>query len=111
MAVLDLERPCTIDDVCDFVVQYIESDILGLLADRHLTIAGTESSPVLLPMITNSLSVDQSAVGTPMMVHGMRGSDILETVRCPGSGLRDVGGTLLEIGRFQQERGYVLEPS
>ena len=42
VAVLDLRRRCTIKDVCDFVVQYIKSDILGLLADRHLTIAGTE---------------------------------------------------------------------
>jgi RNA-dependent RNA polymerase len=41
--VLDLGRKCTIDDVCDFVVQYIESDILGLLSDRHLTIAGAGS--------------------------------------------------------------------
>lgn len=40
VSVLDLKRKCTIDDVCDFVVQYIESDILGLLSDRHLTIAG-----------------------------------------------------------------------
>ena len=38
--ILDLGRKCTIEDVCDFVVEYIESDILGLLADRHLTIAG-----------------------------------------------------------------------
>lgn len=43
MAVLDLGRKCTIEDVCDFVVEYIESDILGLLADRHLTIAGMSS--------------------------------------------------------------------
>ena len=71
MAVLDLKRPCTIDDVCDFVVQYIESDILGLLADRHLTIAGTESSTVFLPTISNSPGVDQSAVGTPTMIYGM----------------------------------------
>lgn len=40
MDVWDLGYKCTIDDVCDFVVKYIKSDILGLLADRHLTIAG-----------------------------------------------------------------------
>lgn len=45
--VLDLGRECTIDDVCDFVVEYIKSDILGLLSDRHLTIAGTGSLPNL----------------------------------------------------------------
>lgn len=46
VAVWDLKRKCTINDVCDFVVQYIESDILGLLADRHLTIAGMGSPPI-----------------------------------------------------------------
>lgn len=45
--VLDLGRECTIGDVCDFVVEYIKSDILGLLSDRHLTIAGTGSLPNL----------------------------------------------------------------
>ena len=40
MTVLDLGRKCEIEDVCDFVVKYIDSDILGLLSDRHLTIAG-----------------------------------------------------------------------
>jgi hypothetical protein len=55
VAVLDLKRTCTIDDVCDFVVQYIESDILGLLADRHLTIAGTEIFPKILSTVSKSL--------------------------------------------------------
>ncbi|KDR66410.1 hypothetical protein GALMADRAFT_216998 [Galerina marginata CBS 339.88] len=30
---------CTIDDVCDFIVEYIQSDILGLLSTRLLVIA------------------------------------------------------------------------
>lgn len=72
MAVLDLERKCTIDDVCDFVVQYIESDILGLLADRHLTIAGMELYPKILSTVSNHFTVDQSAVGIPVLVHRMQ---------------------------------------
>jgi RNA-dependent RNA polymerase len=52
-----LERPAAIEDVCDFVVNYISSDVLvsnldvfacvshevsqGLLSTRHLLIAGT----------------------------------------------------------------------
>lgn len=53
-----LDRDSTIDDICDFVVEYINSDMLvnyfsflgspaliycllqGLLSDRHLVIAG-----------------------------------------------------------------------
>ncbi|KAF7775922.1 hypothetical protein Agabi119p4_4315 [Agaricus bisporus var. burnettii] len=30
---------CTVDDICDFVVEYINSDVLGLLSDRLLMIA------------------------------------------------------------------------
>lgn len=41
MNVWEVDYKCTIYDVCDFVVEYIKSDILGLIADRHLTIAGT----------------------------------------------------------------------
>ncbi|THG97697.1 hypothetical protein EW026_g4356 [Hermanssonia centrifuga] len=36
----DLERESRIEDICDFVVEYINSDVLGLLSDRHLVIAG-----------------------------------------------------------------------
>ncbi|TFK30151.1 RdRP-domain-containing protein [Coprinopsis marcescibilis] len=34
-----LERDSTITDICDFVVDYIKSDVLGLLSDRLLVIA------------------------------------------------------------------------
>lgn len=34
-------RECTVDDICDFIVEYINSDVLGLLSDRLLIIAGT----------------------------------------------------------------------
>ena len=97
MAVLDLKRTCTIEDVCDFVVQYIESDILGLLADRHLTIAGAELFSKILPTVSDSFAVDQSAVGIPILVYRIRGSDIFETVRCYGSSLRDISRTLLKV--------------
>ncbi|KAI0094073.1 RdRP-domain-containing protein [Irpex rosettiformis] len=39
MGTRTLDREATIDDICDFVVEYINSDVLGLLADRHLIIA------------------------------------------------------------------------
>ncbi|VDB83377.1 unnamed protein product [Peniophora sp. CBMAI 1063] len=32
-------RTATVEDICDFIVEYINSDVLGLLAKRHLTIA------------------------------------------------------------------------
>ncbi|KAG2355838.1 RNA dependent RNA polymerase-domain-containing protein [Suillus spraguei] len=38
-----IERPSTIDDVCDFVVEYINSDVVGLVSDKHITIADQAS--------------------------------------------------------------------
>ncbi|KAJ7074173.1 RNA dependent RNA polymerase-domain-containing protein [Mycena amicta] len=34
-----LDRDSTVDDICDFIVEYINSDVLGLLSDRLLIIA------------------------------------------------------------------------
>ncbi|KAF8077751.1 RNA dependent RNA polymerase-domain-containing protein [Lyophyllum atratum] len=34
-----LDRYSTVEDICDFVVEYIKSDVLGLLSDRLLVIA------------------------------------------------------------------------
>jgi hypothetical protein len=108
--VWDLGHKCTIDDVCDFVVKYIEADILGLLADRHLTIAGTEPFSVTLSVCSNRPGVDQSAVGGSTSAHRTCESDISETVGYPRSSLRDIGGTLLEVGRLRQEWKYVWTP-
>jgi RNA-dependent RNA polymerase len=73
VAVLDLGRKCTIEDVCDFVVQYIESDILGLLADRHLTIAG-KGSPSNLHQLSliASMQINQRSV-FPVRCTGCQG--------------------------------------
>ncbi|KAJ7685522.1 RNA dependent RNA polymerase-domain-containing protein [Mycena polygramma] len=37
---LTLDRDSTVADICDFIVNYINSDVLGLLSDRLLVIAG-----------------------------------------------------------------------
>ena len=73
----ELDRECNIEDICDFVVEYIHSDVLvsirrpdaghylilfqGLLSDRHLVIAGT---PVVSAYIffLEIISTDQSKV-------------------------------------------------
>ncbi|KAA1469185.1 RdRP-domain-containing protein [Dentipellis sp. KUC8613] len=36
---LTLDRDCTVTDICDFIVEYIHSDVLGLLSDKHIIIA------------------------------------------------------------------------
>ncbi|KAI6030049.1 RNA dependent RNA polymerase-domain-containing protein [Pisolithus marmoratus] len=35
-----LRRPSTVNDVCDFIVEYIHSDVVGLVSTMHITIAG-----------------------------------------------------------------------
>ncbi|KAI6116669.1 RNA dependent RNA polymerase-domain-containing protein, partial [Pisolithus croceorrhizus] len=37
-----LNRPSTVNDVCDFIVDYINSDVVGLVSDKHITIAGKQ---------------------------------------------------------------------
>ncbi|KAF8798201.1 RdRP-domain-containing protein [Phlegmacium glaucopus] len=40
----EIDRDSTVEDICDFVVEYINSDVLGLLSDRLLVIAGVYHS-------------------------------------------------------------------
>ncbi|KAJ6618813.1 RNA dependent RNA polymerase-domain-containing protein [Mycena sp. CBHHK59/15] len=40
---LTLDRDSAVHDICDFIVEYINSDVLGLLSDRLLIIAGEPS--------------------------------------------------------------------
>ena len=35
-SIKDLARPSTIDDVADFVADYLNTDLLGMVASRHL---------------------------------------------------------------------------
>ncbi|EIW76361.1 RdRP-domain-containing protein, partial [Coniophora puteana RWD-64-598 SS2] len=42
-----LDRPVTLDDICDFVVEYIHSDVVGLVADTHIIIADASSDGTL----------------------------------------------------------------
>jgi RNA-dependent RNA polymerase len=64
-------RPSTVDDICDFIVEYISSDILGLLSDKHLTIAdqskyGTSDTHCLKLAELCSQAVDYPKNGIPV---------------------------------------------
>ncbi|KAF7980169.1 hypothetical protein HWV62_39639 [Athelia sp. TMB] len=64
-------RPSTVDDICDFIVEYINSDVLGLLSDRHLTIAdqskfGTSDEKCLKLAELCSQAVDYPKNGIPV---------------------------------------------
>jgi len=70
---LCLDRDSTIDDVADFVVEYINSDILGLIAIQHLIIADQSRHGVLdfscmkLAEL-HSQAVDYPKCGIPVLI-------------------------------------------
>ncbi|TBU35633.1 RdRP-domain-containing protein [Dichomitus squalens] len=67
-------RQSTVDDICDFIVEYINSDVLGLLSDRHLIIAdqsreGTNDPACLDLAQLCSQAVDYPKNGIPVDIH------------------------------------------
>ncbi|CCM00004.1 uncharacterized protein FIBRA_02029 [Fibroporia radiculosa] len=69
-----LDRDSTIADICDFVVEYLNSDVLGLLSDRHLIIAdqskhGTNDTKCLSLAELCSQAVDYPKNGIPVDIH------------------------------------------
>ncbi|KAM5531730.1 hypothetical protein V8D89_014579 [Ganoderma adspersum] len=64
----------TVDDICDFIVEYINSDVLGLLSDRHLIIAdqsreGTNDPSCIYLAELCSQAVDYPKNGIPVDIH------------------------------------------
>ncbi|KAA1469188.1 RdRP-domain-containing protein [Dentipellis sp. KUC8613] len=64
-------RESTIDDICDFVVEYINSDVLSLLCDTHLVIAdqskdGTQDERCMQLAELCSQAVDYPKNGIPV---------------------------------------------
>ncbi|KAI0748499.1 RdRP-domain-containing protein [Daedaleopsis nitida] len=69
-----IDRPSTVEDICDFIVEYINSDVLGLLSDRHLIIAdqsrdGTNDPHCLTLAELCSQAVDYPKNGIPVDIH------------------------------------------
>ncbi|PPQ67455.1 hypothetical protein CVT24_011512 [Panaeolus cyanescens] len=61
-----LDRECHVEDICDFVVEYIHSDVLGLLSDRLLIIAD-QSAAVDYPKQGNPVSLDDDTLPKTLM--------------------------------------------
>ncbi|KZO99422.1 RdRP-domain-containing protein [Calocera viscosa TUFC12733] len=67
----ELDRPCTIDDVVDFIVDYINNDLVGRLATEHLILAdqhpdGVNYSNCHQLAQLYALSLDFMKTGTPI---------------------------------------------
>ncbi|KAJ7578483.1 calcium:hydrogen antiporter [Mycena floridula] len=70
---LNLSRDSTVDDICDFIVEYIHSDVLGLLSDRLLVIAdeskdGMNDEKCIKLAAMCSQAVDYPKLGKPVPV-------------------------------------------
>ncbi|OSX65461.1 hypothetical protein POSPLADRAFT_1134844 [Postia placenta MAD-698-R-SB12] len=69
-----IDHDSTVEDICDFVVQYLDSDLLGLLSDRHLIIADQSKDGVRDPKCLElaalcSQAVDYPKNGVPVDIH------------------------------------------
>ncbi|EMD38185.1 hypothetical protein CERSUDRAFT_113336 [Gelatoporia subvermispora B] len=60
-----LDRDSTVDDIIDFIVEYIDSDVLGLLSDRHLMIADQSKYGVNDPSCLELARLCSQAVDYP----------------------------------------------
>ncbi|KAF8063609.1 RdRP-domain-containing protein [Lyophyllum atratum] len=63
--------PCTVSDVADFVINYLEADLVGMISNRHLCIAdqdplGPECNDCLRLAEYASHAVDFPKTGTPV---------------------------------------------
>ncbi|KAF6763917.1 RNA dependent RNA polymerase-domain-containing protein [Ephemerocybe angulata] len=80
-----LDRDCEVNDICDFVVEYINSDVLGLLSVRLLIIAdqskeGFMDPACLILAALCSQAVDYPKQGIPVDLNGF---DLPRTlIRC-----------------------------
>ncbi|KAI9060668.1 RdRP-domain-containing protein [Trametes sanguinea] len=66
-----LDRPSTVDDICDFFIEYMQSDVVGLVADLHLRIAdqskyGTFDQDCMKLAMLCSQAVDYPKNGVPV---------------------------------------------
>ncbi|KAI0664721.1 RdRP-domain-containing protein [Cubamyces menziesii] len=59
------DRESTVDDICDFIVEYINSDVLGLLSDRHLIIADQSKEGTSDPACIELAKLCSQAVDYP----------------------------------------------
>ncbi|KAI1797142.1 RdRP-domain-containing protein [Ganoderma leucocontextum] len=71
-----LDRESNIDDICNFFMEYMQSDVVGLVADLHLTIAdqskdGTFDKDCMLLAGLCSQAVDYPKNGVPVNIENM----------------------------------------
>ncbi|KAH9850349.1 RdRP-domain-containing protein [Lenzites betulinus] len=72
----DIGRPSNVNDICDFFVEYMQSDVMGLVADQHLIIAdqskyGTRDDDCMKLALLCNQAVDYPKNGVPVNTENM----------------------------------------
>ncbi|PHH70770.1 hypothetical protein CDD82_6927 [Ophiocordyceps australis] len=68
-----LDRDVTTDDIADFFINFMKTDILGIIASRHQVVAdvellGTRAEACIKLASLHSTAVDYSKTGTPVLL-------------------------------------------
>ncbi|CAM1510489.1 Fc.00g008240.m01.CDS01 [Cosmosporella sp. VM-42] len=106
----ELDRPVTRDDIADFFINFMKTDILGMIAVRHVMIADKEDRGTLDPTcITlaemHSTAVDFSKTGIPVNPKQMpKGPRIRPDFLAPAPPLKFYDrGQIDHIGEFDDD--------
>ncbi|KAH8998323.1 RdRP-domain-containing protein [Lactarius hatsudake] len=103
----DGEPDATVGDICKFIVEYIDSDVMGLLANRHITIADQSKDGVFddrcmkLATLCNK-AVDYAKNGVPVDISGNNLPKLLIRFR-PDWDRKEVTG-VRELGYYESDR-------
>ncbi|KAH8995451.1 RdRP-domain-containing protein [Lactarius akahatsu] len=103
----DGEPDATIDDIRKFIVEYINSDVMGLLANRHITIADQSKDGVFddrcmkLATLCNR-AIDYAKNGVPVDISGNNFPKLLIRFK-PDWDRKEVAG-VRELGYYESDR-------
>ncbi|KAI9449720.1 RdRP-domain-containing protein [Lactarius psammicola] len=107
------EPDATVDDICKFIVEYINSDVTGMLANRHITIADQSKDGVFDDRCMKlaelcSKAVDYAKNGVPVDIHNTRLPKLLIQFK-PDWDKKEVTGTR-ELEYYESDRalGYMF---
>ncbi|KAH9066237.1 RdRP-domain-containing protein [Lactarius vividus] len=101
------EPDATVGDICEFIVEYINSDVIGMLANRHITIADQSEDGVFddrcMRLATLcSKAIDYAKNGVPVNISGSNLPKLLIKFK-PDWDKKEVTGAR-ELGYYESDR-------
>ncbi|KAI9449719.1 RdRP-domain-containing protein [Lactarius psammicola] len=107
------EPDATVDDICKFIVEYINSDVMGMLANRHITIADQSKDGVFDDRCIKlaelcSKAVDYAKNGVPVDIYNNRIPKLLIKFRPDWDKKEVTGARELEYYESDRALGYMF---